>query len=125
MKQGLQEINELAEVRGSLLCNYQGEIIESASPPVLNQSTLEDISRHSVEMLFSVADSVEGLSEEVFYLQKRRLYVLDLGQAALIVVCTPGIDISLLRLTINVVISRWDEDQGIRKIFKDNFVERY
>jgi len=60
----------------------------------------------------------------VFYFEQRRLFILDLEKAVLIVFCTPSIDMSLLRMTINVATSSWKEDKGIQKLFDDNFVER-
>ena len=124
MKQGLQEINELEGVWDSLVCNNQGEVIASAPPPGLNKSNLENISRHCIEMLSSGTEFISGLGEMVFYFEQRRLYILDLEKAVLIVFCTPSIDMSLLRMTINVATSSWKEDKGIQKLFDDNFIER-
>ena len=124
MKQGLQEINELEGVWGSLVCNNQGEVIASAPPPGFNKSNLENVTRHCIEMLSSGTEFISGLGEMVFYFEQHRLYILDLEKAVLIVFCTPSIDISLLRMTINVTTSGWKEDKGIKKIFEDNFVER-
>jgi len=124
MKQGLQEINELTGVWGSVVCNNQGEVFSSAPPPGFNKSNLENVSRHCVEMLASGTEFVTGLGEIVFHFEQRRLYILDLEKAVLIVFCTPSIDISLLRLTINVATSSWKEDNEIQKKIDDNFVER-
>ena len=124
MKQGLQEINELDGVWGSLICNNQGDLIASVPPPGFESSQLENISRHCVQMLSESSVSVQGLEEMVFYFKQKRLLVLDLQQAVMIVFCTPSIDISLLRMTINVVTSRWDGDKKIQKQFRDRFVER-
>ena len=115
MKQGLQEINELGGVLGCLVCNNQGEVIASAPPPSLNKSILENVSRHCIEMLSSGTEVVPGLGEMVFYFEQRRLYILDQKKAVLIVICTPSTDMSLLRMTINVATSSWNEDKSIQK----------
>jgi len=41
--------------------------------------------------------------------------VLDFEQVVLIVFCTPSVDISLLRMTINVITTRWKSDKKIQK----------
>lgn len=124
MKAGLQEINETIGVWGSLLCNNQGEIIENFSPPSLNRSTLENISRHTVELLSSAANDLAGLEEVVFHFRERKVLAIDLQQAVLIVICTPSVDIPLLRMSINVVLARWKGDSKVQKQFKTHYVER-
>jgi hypothetical protein len=124
MKAGLQEINETVGVWGSLLCNNQGEIIENLSPPALNKSTLENISRHMVELLSVTEKSLAGLAEIVFYYQDRKVFAVDLQQALLLVICTPSVDIPLLRMSANVVLARWKSDPAVQKQLKKQFVER-
>ena len=124
MKQSLLEINELAGVGGSLICNNQGGVIASAPPAGFNQSALENIARHCVELLSTGGDSVQGLQEVVMHFQEKRLFILDLQQAILVVLCTPSVDISLLRLTINVITSSWDEDSQVQKQLSENYIER-
>jgi predicted regulator of Ras-like GTPase activity (Roadblock/LC7/MglB family) len=113
MKEGLQEINELEGVWGSLICDNQGEIIASAPPPGFEQSGLEEISRLCVETLSDGSEYIPGLGEMVFFYQQKHLFVLDLKKVVMIVFCTPKIDISLLRMSINVVTSRWEGEQKI------------
>jgi len=124
MKNSLLEINELNGVWGSLLCNNQAEIISSVPPANLNKAALENITRHCVELLSTSSVSGQGFKEAVIHFQQRKIFILDLEQAILIVLCTQNIDISLLRMTINVITSRWQTDSKIQKQFKDNYVER-
>ncbi len=124
MKAGLGEINLIPGVWGSLLCTNQGELIENLTPPGLNKSTLENISRHMVELLSGTVDSIPGLGEVVLHYQDRKVFAVDLERAVLIVVCTPSVDISLLRLNINVVLTRWEDDPGVQKRLRERFVER-
>ena len=124
MIQGLKEINELTGVWGSLLCNNQAKVIASAPPADFNLSALENIARHCVDLMSPGNESFQDLREVVVHFQQRKLFIMDLEQAILIVLCTPSIDISLLRMTINVMIIRWEADSKIQKQLKDNFVER-
>ncbi len=124
MKAGLQEINETVGVWGSMLCTNRGEIIVNISPPALNKPTLENISRHVIELLSTAAGRLEDLEEVVFHYQDRKVLVMDLVQAVLIVICTPSVDIPLLRMSVNVVVSRWKSDPAVQKEIKKSFVER-
>lgn len=123
MKTGLQEINELVGIWGSLIINNQGEIILNMSPPGLTV-TLENITNHVVDLLTSAEKSLPGVSEVVLHYAQRKLFVLDLEQVILVVICTPSVDISLLRMTANVVVTNWQTDPKIQKQLKRRFVER-
>ncbi len=124
MKKGLEEINQLVGIWGSLICNNQGEIILGNTPPGLNKSALENINRNGISMFTSANGSMQGISEAVLHYEERKLFVLDLEKVFLIVICTPSVDISLLRMTVNVLLSRWDGDQKVQKEINKRFVER-
>jgi len=124
MKDGLREINELVGTWGSLICNNQGEIIQGNTPPGLNKAALENINRNVIGMFTSASESMQEISEAVLHYSERKLFVLDLKKAFLIVICTPSVDISLLRMTINVILSRWEGDPKVQKEFQKNFIER-
>jgi predicted regulator of Ras-like GTPase activity (Roadblock/LC7/MglB family) len=124
MKAGLQEINETAGVWGSLLCDNQGALIEQLTPPALNKPTLENISRHVIELFARVSEALPGLGEVIFHYQERKVFAVDLERAVLVVVCTPSVDISLLRMSVNVVIANWESDSRAQKQFEEHSVER-
>ena len=124
MNSGLQEINDLAGVLGSLICKNNGEVIDSQVPPGLNQSAITNINQHVIELLVSAGRSLEGPKEAVFHYSQRKLFILDLEKTILVIICTPSVDISLLRMTANVVINNWDNDPKIQKLLKKHFVER-
>lgn len=124
MKDGLREINELIGTWGSLVCNNQGEIIEGVTPQGLNRSALENINRHVISMFSRADEDLQGISELVIHYSERKLFVLDLEKAFLVVICTPSIDVSLLRMTVNIVRTNWDGDEKVQKQLQRNLVER-
>ena len=124
MRAGLREINDLQGVWGSFLANNQGEIILSAAPPDLNKPVLESISSQIIEVLDSSSKGIEGLSEIVFHFDQKKLFVVDLEKAILAVICTPSVDVSLLRMTVNVVRTTWEDDAKVQVTFEKNFTER-
>jgi hypothetical protein len=60
----------------------------------------------------------------VFYYSQKKLFVLDLGKAILAVVCTPSVDLSLLRMTANVVRTEWDDDPKVQTFLDKNNLDR-
>jgi len=124
MKDGLREINELIGTWGSLVCNNQGEIIESITSPGMNKSTLENINRHVISMFSTAAESMQGTAEAVLHYSQKKLFVQDMEKAFLVVICTPSVDISLLRMTVNVVRTNWDGDDKVQKQLRNNLVQR-
>lgn len=124
MKDGLKEINQLVGVWGSLICDNQGKVIQAETPPGLNKASQENVNRHILDLFISSSESVEGLSEAVLYYSERKIFLLDLEKAILVVFCTPSVDISLLRMTVNLVLANWEDDSKVQKIFQNNRVDR-
>ena len=124
MKQGLREINELVGTWGSLIINNQGNIIDIVIPPGLNKAALANITNHIVDLLLSAGEKVPGLTEALYHFTDRKIFILDLEQVILVVICTPSIDISLLRMTVNVVVTNWKTDPKVQQQFQDLYVER-
>ena len=124
MKSGLMEINAVIGVWGSLIINNQADIVVNTCPPDLNGAALSNINSHVVDLLTSAGESLSGLTEAVVHYSQKKIFVLDLEQLILVVICTPSVDISLLRMTANVVLTNWQADPKIQKQFKSNFVER-
>ncbi len=124
MNQGLKEINELEGVWGSFICNNQAKILASALPPSLNKSNVENIARHVVEVISTGGETIQELQEVVIYFQQRRLFILDLQQALLVVIGAPSVDISLLRMTVNILTTSWESDANVQKQLIMNYEER-
>ena len=124
MRDGLREINDLNGVWGSFLSNNRGEIILRATPPDLKEPVLENISNQVLEVLSSSADQIKELSEVVFHYAEKKLFIVDLERAILGVVCTSSVDVSMLRMTVNVVRTNWEDDAKVQASLKKNFLER-
>jgi predicted regulator of Ras-like GTPase activity (Roadblock/LC7/MglB family) len=124
MKDGLKEINDLSGVWGSFIADNRGEIMFSVTPPDLKEPLLEDISSQILELLVSSVEHLKELSEIVFHYAQKKLFVVDLEDAILAVVCTPSVDISLLRMSVNVVRTGWDDDPKVQTLLKKNSLER-
>ena len=124
MKSGLKEINDTRGVWGSLISDNQGAIIEGHTPPALNKTTLENISHQVLEIIGTLGEELGGLNEIVLHYKQRKVFAVDIKQALLIVICTPSVDVPLLRMSINVVLARWQSDPKVQKQFEKGFVDR-
>ena len=124
MNAGLKEINELVGVWGSFIINNRGEVILSVAPPGLKKPALETISQKVLGLFVSTNDQIKELSEIVFHYSLKKLFIVDLEQAFLAVICTPSVDISLLRMTVNVVRTGWDSDEKVQAFLLNNYLER-
>jgi predicted regulator of Ras-like GTPase activity (Roadblock/LC7/MglB family) len=124
MKNGLKEINKTVGVWGSLLCDNQGRIIEEVTPPALNKPRMENISRHILETINTMGEELTRMEEVVLHYKQRKLFAVDIQQALLIVVCTPSVDIPLLRMSVNVIVTGWQNDPKVKKELAKAFIER-
>ena len=124
MKDGLKEINQLNGVWGSFIANNRGEVLLSLTPPQLKAQVLEAVSSQVIELIVSSGDQLKELSEMVFHFSQKKFLVIDLEKAILAVVCTPSVDLSLLRMTVNVVCTGWDEDPKVQTYLEKNNLER-
>jgi len=124
MKNGLLEINEVNGVSGSILCSNDGVIFESAPPSDLNKETLANICAHVVDLLGVGQQSIAGVKEYVINYQEKKLFILDLEKVILVVISNSNVDVSLLRMGVNIVTMRWASDSTIQLGFKRYAKER-
>jgi len=115
MEQGLQEINSIQGVQGSLVCDNQGTIFASGPPEGMEEQHLEKICRHCLDALTAV-EIVQGPVEELdLKFQEYRLLVRDYQTYLLLILCRPQVNPSLVRLSVNVVTAQWKDDQAIQR----------
>lgn len=124
MQAGLQQIKQVKNVYGCFLADNHGEVIAVDPPLELTGRELDLISLHVIQVLLGLETWGDAAEELDFIYQGSRLVVRDLGHSALIVICDSGLDISLLRMTVNVVTSRWEQDEKIRKELESHAVSR-
>jgi predicted regulator of Ras-like GTPase activity (Roadblock/LC7/MglB family) len=124
MEKDLAEINTVSGVRGSFLCDNQGKVIASAAPAGLDTATLNSIGRGVTLTLAVLETTGEAMSELDFTYDGARLVARDLANAVLILLCEPQVEMSMLRLTLNVVTTRLKGNSRIQSQFKARAVEK-
>jgi predicted regulator of Ras-like GTPase activity (Roadblock/LC7/MglB family) len=115
MEQGLQEINSVQGVQGSLVCDNQGAVFASGPPEGVEEQHLEEICRHCLDALTAV-EIVQGPCEELdLKFPEYRVLVRDYQTHLLLILCSPRVNPSLVRLSVNVVTAQWKEDQAVQR----------
>ena len=84
MKNGLREINELAGIWGSLVCDNQGNLILAETPPGLNKASQENINRHILDLFNTTGQSVDEISEVVLHFSERKVFAQDLEKGLIL-----------------------------------------
>lgn len=115
MENGLKEIGRLAGVGGAFVCDNTGAVIVSSTPPVLATGTMNTIGRE-VAQTFAAAERAGWESSRAeFVYNSWRLVAEDLGAAVLFVVCEEGVEMPMVRMTIDVVAAAWRKDSRVRR----------
>ncbi|MEW6566733.1 MAG: roadblock/LC7 domain-containing protein [Chloroflexota bacterium] len=103
----LQEIDGVFGIRGSFLCNPDGEVLASTLSGQADPSMITAVAR-----LFN--RTFEGLrlarrrkvQEMDLVFEKGRLVVKNLPEGCLVIECEPNINVPLLNMTANVVVRK-------------------
>ena len=109
MEEALAEINAVAGVRGSFVCDNLGTMIVSAVMTGLDAS-FDAIGREVTQTMAALETTGEAVSELDFSYEGARLVAHDLEKAVLVVLCEPEVEIAMLRLTLSVVMARLKGD---------------
>jgi hypothetical protein len=104
MKEKLEEINSIKGVWGYVLCDNTGKILEREMPIVFMKhlATMGKEVTQVVGLLETVSKSPENLD---LLFEDGRVMVRSLKNFTLVVFCDPNVDVPMLRLKTNVVVS--------------------
>ena len=115
MEQALADLGLLDGVGGSFVCDNAGDVIVSSAPPVLATDTMTSIGREVARAFGAMEASGRPITRLEFTYDSWRLYSRDLERALLFVVCHPAVDMSMVRMSVDVALSRWTKDRSVEK----------
>jgi predicted regulator of Ras-like GTPase activity (Roadblock/LC7/MglB family) len=115
MENGLNEIKSVQGVQGCFVADNEGKIYAKAAGPGLDDQGLQEISRLCLEALVAVEQVEDQITELDFTTPAATVLIRDHNSFLLVILCDPDVNTSLIRLSINVVSSQWQEDQNIRR----------
>lgn len=117
MKEKLKEINSLKGVWGYFVCDNTGKILEREMPVVFMKHLT--IMGKEVTQVVGLLESLRRSPENLDLLfEDGRVIIRDLRNCTLVIFCDPNVDIPMLRLKINVVISEITGDSKIQELLQ-------
>jgi hypothetical protein len=117
MKEKLKEINSIKGVWGYFVCDNTGKILEREMPVVFMKhlTMMGKEVTQVVGLLESLRRSPENLD---LLFEDGRVMIRDLRNCTLVIFCDPNVEIPMLRLKINVVISEITGDSKIQELLQ-------
>lgn len=114
MRRILEEISSIEGVRGSCICNLEGEVVASTEFGGVAKPELADIGRETAIVLTAFRLAGREMTDLDVSYAGARLLACAVGSALLINICEPEVDGALLRLALNVQKSRLRDDRKIQ-----------
>lgn len=110
MEKELQQIAGLPDVGGAFLCDNAGEVLASSNPPVLASATMATLGREAARAFEALEAAGLPSSRLELRYDSWQLIARDLEQCVLLVVCHPGVDGALVRMTADIGVAMWKKD---------------
>ncbi len=124
MENDLTQITSVPNVGGAFVCDNRGDVIVSSDPAVLATVTMNTIGRE-VGRAFVALDAAKAPATRLDFAYDRwRLLAQDIGEAVLFVVCQPEADMSIVRMSVDVVVAGWRKDVTAQKRLQRASIER-
>jgi len=119
----LKDLIQLKNVEAVAAYSLNNELIDSWSDPNFNSKVLKELSLHYFQVFATLDLSLKNFQEIVITHEKGHFYTRILPNLLLIVVVKLPIEISLLRLIINVKISDLLKSKELQKGLKKSTQE--
>lgn len=124
MERDFEQFCAIRHVGGVFVCANTGEVIASSSPAILATGTMNTIGREVGRVLLALEAAGHSAARLDLKFDRWRLLAHDLHDAVLFVMCEPEVDISLVRMTADVVTATWEADPKARKRIAAHRAER-
>jgi hypothetical protein len=117
MKEKLEEINSIKGVWGYVLCDNTGKILEKEMPIVFMKHLA--MMGKEVTQVVGLLETMSKTSENLDLLfEDGRVMIRSLKNCTLAVFCDPNVDIPMLRLKTNVVVSEIIGDPKMQELLQ-------
>ena len=121
--QWLQEVMTVSGVEGVFVTSNRGQVIDKIGLS-LNQSTLEGIAVHVLRIVSGYHVQKRSLKEIEIIWNNYRIIALNTQKFVIITFCSSAKALSLLRITLNVVLSHLLEDKKFMKQIDKHALEK-
>jgi len=117
MKEKLEEINSIKGVWGYVLCDNTGKILEKEMPMVFMKHLA--MMGKEVTQVVGLLETMSKRSDNLDLLfEDGRVMIRSLKNFTLAVFCDPNVDIPMLRLKTNVVVSEITGDPKMQELLQ-------
>lgn len=125
MEQELAQLSAIPSVGGAFVCDNRGEVIASSSPAVLATVTMSAMGVEVRRIVAALETAGRPGSRLDFTFSKWRLLAVDWGDGLLLVVCRAEVDMALVRMNADIVLTGWRQDAGVQKRMRDHRAGRF
>lgn len=109
----LEQLALVAGVQGACLCDNHGAILGMLLAGTADRPLYERIALALTQCL-AVLQTRSAIKEIELRVERKLLVARDLGNALIIPVCSPDVNLSLLRMTLNVATSAIEGDPKLQ-----------
>jgi len=110
MEDILKDINAVAGVTGSFVCNGEGQVLASALPELFDETILSAVGRTLAQTMVGPATARRREIGDIdLVYDQGRLIAKNLGEGCLCILCVRHINVPLLNLTANVAAKKLGE----------------
>lgn len=102
----LQKINGVPGVIGSLVCGGDGGVVAHAFPPLFDAAIIEGVSATVVDSAAGVRSAIDSADLLDFRYGDGRIVIKPLRYAFLLLLCTKGVNLGVLTISLNVAKGR-------------------
>ena len=107
MEDILKDINTVAGVRGSFVCNGEGQVLASALSDLFDKTILSTVGRTMAQTVAGLATARRRKIGDIdLVYDQGRLIVKNLREGCLCILCVRKINVPLLNLTANVATKK-------------------
>jgi len=119
----LKDLTQLKNVEAIAIYSLNNKLIDSWCDPNFNSKVLEELSLHYFQVFATLDLSVQNFQEIVITHEKGHFYTRILPNLLLIVLVRLPVEISLIRLIVNVKSIDLLNSRGLQKELKRSSVE--
>lgn len=124
MEAQLQDICTVPGVATAFVCDNGGKAVARSEPVVLATVMMDDMGA-AIAQAFGAIDASYRVAERVeFVYNTWRLFARDLKPGIVCVVCRPNADMSLVRMTVDMVAIAWRDDPQVSRRLQQRQVSR-
>ena len=126
MEERLEELLLIPGVLSLYAVNNRGEMITELFNDEISREHAESLGARSVKIFaIGLYGKVQRKTSEIELLySSRRVFAIDCGRYNLILICDNFVQISMLRMTTNVLIQSMTQDKVIATFLEDHVIDK-